>query len=88
MRSEKGYKKFGEYLEGVDWDDFFLDCGRDVTAMVGKYQKLTNSWMDVCFPYKVVKKRSNEAPWITHGIRRRIRMRLAGGRAGAGGGRG
>ena len=33
--------------------------------------------MEECYPHKRRRKRSNEDPWITHGIRRKIRMRMA-----------
>ena len=77
MRSEEGAVKFGEKLENMDWHKFFQRYENDTTLMVRMYQELTEDWMDECFPFRWVKKRSNEAPWITHGIRKNIRMRMA-----------
>ena len=40
MRSEEGFKRFGELLKDMDWNTFFKGC-RDPTSMVGEYQRIT-----------------------------------------------
>ena len=75
-RSKKGDLLFGELVKSVDWDVFFESC-RDVSEMVERYQQLTESWMEECYPYKTRRIRSNENPWITNRIRKLIRMRMA-----------
>ena len=60
----------------TDWSTFY-DGLLTTTEMVHKLQTTLVAWMDECFPFKYIRRRSNEAPWITEGIRRKIQMRLA-----------
>ena len=40
------------------------------------YHGRIEAWMDSCYPYRVIRRRSNEAPWITNAIRKKMRIRL------------
>ena len=44
--------------------------------MVEALHSLLREWVDECFPLRPIRHRSNEDPWITNGIRRKIRMCL------------
>ena len=74
-RTEEGNAKFKELVEQQDWVDFYRGTNCP-TTMVKQLHDLLNSWMDACFPLKTSRRRLDEDPWITNGIRRKMRMRM------------
>ena len=66
---------FGELLQREDWTELYMDATTS-TDMVCKLHKKFATRMDICFPYKRVRKRANEDPWITAAIRKKIRISL------------
>ena len=75
-RNSKGDIMFGKLLREVDWNEFYANT-KTSSEMVDRLHQDLESWMDKCYPFKTVRRRSNEATWITNGIRRKIRMRMA-----------
>ena len=73
-KSRQGNERFGELVEGEDWDKLFE--GLTPTQMVEALHNKFKIWVDLCFPMKLSRRRSNEDPWITAAIRRKIRIRL------------
>ena len=74
-RSRKGNEKFCEMVELINWDTVYNGASTP-TQMVQRLQAKLLELMDVCFPLKLRKRRSDEDPWITDAIRRKIRIRL------------
>ena len=74
-KSEEGNKKFQELYKEMDWDSFYQGLN-DPSDLVMKLQTQMESWMNQCFPYRTIRRREDEDPWITNKIRRLIRIRL------------
>ena len=66
-RTDEADKKFGEELAGVDWTG--LDKESTCDEMVGAFEKQIETLTDKHYPLVSVRKRTNEPPWITNGIR-------------------
>ena len=66
-------KAYGRKLRETDWSEV-LGNG-NVNDMVKKFETYTGKITDELFPLKTVRKRSNEPPWITDGIRRLARKK-------------
>ena len=75
-KTEKGNAMFGKLVAEENWDEFYNGLQNDPSRMIDKLHEKLAEWMDKCFPYKQVRRRSNEDPWITNSIRRKIRARL------------
>ena len=67
--TDKAVEAFGRAMAATDWDQV-LPPLLDPDDLVGRFEKYTGDLIDQLFPLKTVKVRSNESPWITHGIRR------------------
>lgn len=67
VHSEQACRTFGEKLTATDWQACLGD--ENVNQMVENFQKYTCNLVDTLFPFKTFRSRSNEHPWITHGIR-------------------
>lgn len=69
-RTEQGALDFAADIRAADWCDIL---GEDPDRMVEKF----DTWIRLCtdrhFPLHTVRRRSNEDPWITNGIRKRAR---------------
>ena len=60
---------YGQRLREADWDSILPPrLGPD--ELVDRFQSWAGSLTDELFPVKTVRYRSNEAPWITDGVRR------------------
>ena len=60
---------YGERLRHNDWDTL-LPPNLTADEMIERFQKWNMDLTDELFPLKTVRCRSNEAPWVTEGIRR------------------
>ena len=68
MRDERRENAFAQQLANWDWTR--LAAAGSVDEMAGVLEKVIADLTDQCFPLVRVRKRSNEAPWITRSIRR------------------
>ena len=59
-RTEDGNERFGDLVRNQDWDLFYADA--NPSEMVQKLHKLIEQWLDICFPLKLVRVRSDEDP--------------------------
>ena len=75
-RSNKGDLLFGKLLLEMNWEYFYRGL-ENTTQMTIKLHRQLNDWMDQCYPMVTLRRRTNEDPWITNGIRKKIRMRNA-----------
>ena len=66
--SDKAVKEFGRRMRSTDWDAVLPEA-LDPDRLVDAYQAYTTKIMDELFPYKTVRCRSNEDPWVTNGAR-------------------
>ena len=66
--TEKAVREFGDRMRNTDWNSV-LPAGSDPDALVEAYQAHTTKLVDELFPYKTVRCRSNEDPWVTDGAR-------------------
>ena len=74
-KTKEGNDMFGHLLEEEDWTKLYQGdtCP---SAMVDKLHAKFGEWMNVCYPFKTLRRRSNEHPWITNYIRKKIRMKM------------
>ena len=49
----------------------------NVDAMTEKFNSILDTHMSECFSWKKVRRKSNESPWMTDGLRASIKKRLA-----------
>lgn len=68
LRNEERDIAFAKQLGECDWGD--LDSLDTVNAMWDRVEGVIRKLTDRNFPLACVRKRSNESPWITRGIRR------------------
>ena len=69
-RTQKGFAAFGEELAEYQWENILTGSADE---MVEVMHGLMDSMMDKHFPYRTHKRRSNSDPWITNGIRARLK---------------
>ena len=72
-RTDKADQEFGEELAGVDWGKLDVEVSCD--GMVRVFEREIKTLIDKPFPLMSVRKRTNESPWITNGIRRKARKK-------------
>ena len=74
-KTKEGNDMFGHLLEEEDWTKLYQGdtCP---SSMVDKLHAKFGEWMNVCYPFKTLRRRSNEHPWITNYIRKKIRMKM------------
>ena len=72
LRSEMREQAFREGLSSLDWGPL-KELGAD--RAVVEFEKMIGSLTDHHFPFKTLRRRSNEKPWITNGIRRRSKKK-------------
>lgn len=60
---------FGRRLAAVDWNEV-LPPGLHPDELVEKFEEYTLALVDELFPLRTSRRRSNDPPWITEGIRR------------------
>ena len=70
--SWRAVEEFGRIMAATDWDEL-LPPHLGPNALVSIFQTHTGQLVDRLFPLQRVRVRSNEPPWITHGIRRLAR---------------
>ena len=63
-------EKIANQLTQCDWSGFFCASNSDTKAECLK--QYLEQMIDACIPLKTYRLRSNDPPWMTHGIRRRI----------------
>ena len=63
-------------MQSQDWESFYANMEGNSSKMVECLHALLEGWMDLCFPFKTSRRRTDEDPWITNGIRRKMRMRM------------
>ena len=68
-QTDKACAKFVEEVKSLDWMATFGDDD-DPDSLVEKYERTLGGIVDRLFPWVTVKQRSNEAPWVTQGMRR------------------
>ena len=74
--TDKAARAFGATLAQTDWDGLLPpDMGPD--EMVRAFEDYTGKLVDDLFPLKTCRIRSNEAPWVTGGIRRLANFKRA-----------
>ena len=69
VHTDAAVTEFGRRLAAADWDAIMPpELGLD--GMVKSFQKWGDEQTDELFPFKTSRRRSNEKPWITGGIRK------------------
>ena len=74
-RTEVGDRRLVAEMNGTDWPEALRNAGGDVDGVVGALEERIKTLLDKHCPVVEYKIRSNEAPWITHGVRRLARRR-------------
>ena len=72
LRSEKRVHDFKADLEGISWEAVNQ---MDTDGAVAAFERTITTLTDLHFPFKTFRRRSNEKPWITNGIRKRSRRK-------------
>ena len=72
-RTQKADEAFAEFLRSTDWASLLL--GKPLNEMVRTYKEIIEKKTDELFPIVVSKRRVGDPPWITGGIRRKIKQR-------------
>ena len=70
QKTDKGNEMFGCLLESEDWGEFFSGTTNS-TEMVHRLHKKLSNWMNICYPFKTYRRRTNEDPWITNYIKKK-----------------
>ena len=70
----KATAEFGRRLKDIDWYEQ-LPPSLNPDEMVERYEKITADLVDELFPLQSSRRRSNDPPWITEGIRRLSRQK-------------
>ena len=70
-RTEKGMANFGEELAKINWDERLN--GLSVDNMVRDFHGVMDEMMDSNFPVRTHVRRSNTHPWLTNGLRARLK---------------
>ena len=73
--TKKGEEKFCEAVNTFDWSE--IEKIADIDDKVDWLHNVVENFKNECFPYKTIKIRSDEDPWITEHIRKLIRKRDA-----------
>ena len=72
LRSDMRERAFKQSLSLLDWEPLE---GLGLDEAVEEFEKRIGALTDQHFPYKTFRRRSNEKPWITNGIRKRSRRK-------------
>ena len=64
-------RSFTEKLAKLDWGVVFSHT--DVSSKVNALEGILIGLMDDCFPVRSFRVRSDDPPWMTHGIKKRLR---------------
>ena len=67
--TDRAARAFGDSLACTNWDEV-LPHNMSPDEMVRAFEGYTGNLVDTLFPLKTMRIRSNEAPWVTDGIRR------------------
>ena len=70
--SEAADTRFAEELRGVNWG---AESGAGPDSLVLEFTEKVGQLTDKHFPLQTIRRRSNEHPWITNGIRRRAKRK-------------
>ena len=75
LHTEEGLRRFGEDLDATNWD---VICPAHLGAeeLVRAFEAHIGNLTEKHFPMKTARRRSNEAPWITNGIRRLFKLKM------------
>ena len=68
-QSDKSCRNFAEEVRGLDWDAMLPDSLQP-DDMIEVFENKIAALVETHFPVTTYRCRSNEPPWITHGIRR------------------
>ena len=74
VHTSEAVDKFRTEISNLNWEELLPD-GLDPDEMIRIYETVLSSIVDRLFPFKTVRLRSNEAPWITNRIRRLFRRK-------------
>ena len=67
--TEEALEQYGTILRDKNWDDLIPDR-LTPDEMIDRFQKWNKDLADELFPFQTIRCRSNEAPWVTEGVRR------------------
>ena len=71
--TDKACEEYGNRLLRTDWD--LVLTGSDPDHLVDQFENYTAALTDELFPLRKVRRRSNEKPWVTDGVRRISRQK-------------
>ena len=71
-RSDSADRRFGDEMRDTDWS--FLST-TDPDVAVEQFERTLQKITDSYYPLITIRRRSNEDPWITNGIRRRVKRK-------------
>ena len=72
--TNKAMRQFGREMRQLNWDNI-LQGHMSPDELVKKFEDVTGEAINRLFPFKSVRARSNEHPWITQSIRRLSRLK-------------
>ena len=74
--TKKGTEEFIQRLEAEQWPEI-LENYPQVDNMVEAFHKILNKHLFACFRWRRVRRKSTDKPWISDGVRARIKKRKA-----------
>ena len=74
--TKKGTEKFNQLIKNESWDAVKA-LAPDPDKMVEKFQSILDGYVSSCFSWKRIRRKSNDSPWLTDGLRALIKKRLS-----------
>ena len=74
--TEEGTRKFGDLIRNESWNSV-LELAPDPDKMVSEFQAILDRYVSSCYSWKRIRRKSNDVPWLTDGIRALVRKRMS-----------
>ena len=73
-QTDRAVEEFGRRLASENWSEI-LPEGGDPNDLVDRFHEWSTAVTNELFPLRRIRKRSNEHPWVTNGVRRVAKMK-------------
>ena len=73
--TKKGIDRFNDLIQAQDWSMVTFQHP-NVEDMVSRFQSILYTHVSSCFSWKRVRRKSNESPWLTDGLRSQMKKRI------------
>ena len=74
--TQEGKDRFNTLINEQSWEEV-QKKNPNVDLMVHEFQSILERIVSQCFSWKRVRRKSNEAPWLTDGLRHLVKKRLS-----------